>query len=158
MSRVTVVIAAVCLCLAVPGQLQSQDQAAQVRQAILDSYEYTRTNLTDPPDAVASSGSLEFWSSGGFLQRVQADPTPSEYESFGVSPRHIQVTMLSDDVAMAHFYAEGPYQLANGPMIPDYRTRALQVFVRENGEWKVRAAHWSPIQGGAGTSATAPQN
>ena len=39
--------------------------------------------------------------------------------------------------------------------VSDYRTRVTQVFVKEDGEWKVRAAHWSPIAGGAGTSQTA---
>jgi len=27
-----------------------------------------------------------------------------------------------------------------------------QVYVKENGKWKVRAAHWSPIAGGSGTN------
>jgi hypothetical protein len=40
------------------------------------------------------------------------------------------------------------------PAVPNYRTRVAQVFVKEEGDWKIRAAHWSPLMGGAGTSQT----
>jgi hypothetical protein len=40
------------------------------------------------------------------------------------------------------------------PAVPNYRTRVTQVFVKEEGDWKIRAAHWSPLMGGAGTSQT----
>jgi hypothetical protein len=40
------------------------------------------------------------------------------------------------------------------PAVPNYRTRVTQAFVKEDGMWRVKAAHWSPLQGGAGTSQT----
>ena len=40
----------------------------------------------------------------------------------------------------------------NSPVVQNYRTRVTGVFVKEDGKWKVRAAHWSPIAGGSGTS------
>ena len=36
-----------------------------------------------------------------------------------------------------------------------YLTRVMAVFVKEDGAWKIRAAHWSPLTGGKGTSQTA---
>ena len=38
------------------------------------------------------------------------------------------------------------------PAISHYMTRVTQAYVKENGEWKVRASHWSPILGGTGTN------
>ncbi len=42
----------------------------------------------------------------------------------------------------------------NAAAVSNYRTRVTQVYVKEGGKWKVRAAHFSPIMGGAGTSQT----
>ena len=50
---------------------------------------------------------------------------------------------------------EGAMKPKDSPGVSHYMTRVMQVYVMENGEWKVRAAHWSPIQGGSGTSQTA---
>ncbi len=36
--------------------------------------------------------------------------------------------------------------------VTHYLTRVLAVYVKEDGSWKVRAGHWSPLRGGAGTS------
>lgn len=67
--------------------------------------------------------------------------------------------MLADDqVAVAQFYAEGTFQAKGQPQVPDYMTRVTQVFVKEDGEWKVRASHFSPIMGGSGTSQRALEN
>lgn len=145
-----------CILLALPASVLGQDEPwREVRQAILDSYTYQRENLTDPADSYAAEGSLEFWSSGGLMQRIATDSPPAEYESYNIVPKHIRVIMLADDVAVAHFYAEGSYQSKGGPPVPNYMTRATQVLVKEDGKWKVRAAHFSPIRGGAGTDANA---
>jgi len=55
---------------------------------------------------------------------------------------------------VAHYYQEAVMQPQGSAKVPDYRTRVTQVFVKEDGEWKIRAAHWSPLVGGAGTSQT----
>lgn len=145
--------------LALPAQAIGQDDArSEVRQTILDGYTHTRENLTEPADTYASEGSLEFWSSGGLIQRIPADSPLAEYESYNLVPKYIWVIMLADDVAVAQFYAEGSYQAKGGPLVPNYMTRATQVLVKEDGKWKVRAAHFSPIRGGAGTEVNAVQN
>jgi ketosteroid isomerase-like protein len=40
------------------------------------------------------------------------------------------------------------------PAVNHYLTRVTQVFVKEDGKWKIRASHWSPISGGSGTTQT----
>jgi len=144
--------------LAIPGQLSGQDQdpvVQEIRQIITAEYDYTKENLRDVTGNYHSSGSLEFWSSGGLVQNVSPDEPARTYLSFSLVPKHIWVISLSEDVAMAQFYVEGSYQETGESPVTHYFTRATRVFVKENGEWKTRAAHWSPVQGGSGTKQTA---
>ncbi len=50
------------------------------------------------------------------------------------------------------YYSEGRFKAKGGEPVNNYLTRVTQVFVKEGGAWKVRAAHWSPILGGSGTN------
>lgn len=126
---------------------------------INDNNAYVSKELKDPPDTVSKDGSLEFWSSGGFLHEVLPDTKPDEYESINIKAKHIQViTLVPGKVAVAQYYSEGSMRGKNGMSVPDYRTRATQVFVNEDGKWKVRAAHWSPIASGSGTKAVAVED
>lgn len=105
---------------------------------------------------MSKDGSLEFWSSGGFLQEVTADTEPDEYESFNIDAKHIHViTLVPGQAAVAQYYSEGLMAPKGSTAVSNYRTRATQVFVKEGSKWKVRAAHWSPIAAGSGTSQTA---
>jgi hypothetical protein len=52
-------------------------------------------------------------------------------------------------------YVEGSVQMKGSQPVPNYLTRSTLVMVLENGDWVTRSAHWSPIQGGAGTNQTA---
>ncbi len=158
MLRVVAVFLAVFSVVALPGQATAQGQnpvVQEIRQVINSSYEYTRENLEDEPGVIHSAGSVEFWSSGGLANSVPADAPSRTYESFNMFPKYIWVISLSEDVAMAQFFVEGSYKETGKPPVENYFTRATQVFVRENGEWKVRAAHWSPVVGGTGTKQTA---
>jgi len=144
--------------LAFAGALAQADPATEkaVKKAILDSNAYAQKNLKDQDDTVSKDGSLEFWSSGGFLQDVKADTKPDEYESVNIDAKHIHViTLVPGQIAVAQYYSEGSMAPKGSAAVSNYRTRATQVFVKENGKWKVRAAHWSPIAGGSGTSQTA---
>jgi hypothetical protein len=42
----------------------------------------------------------------------------------------------------------------NAEMVGHYMTRVTEAYVKEDGAWKLRAAHWSPVKGGSGTSQT----
>jgi len=128
----------------------------EVRQAIIDGNAYVRKNLKSQPEGYSKDGAIEFWSSGGFMQKIPANTRPEEYESFNINVKHIHVTILvPGQAAIAHYYSEGSMQPKGGAAISNYRTRVSQVFVKEGGTWKVRASHWSPMAGGAGTNQTA---
>lgn len=144
--------------LALAGALAQADPAteAEVKKAIMDNNAYAEKNLRDADDTVSKDGSLEFWSSGGFLQDVKADTEPDEYESLNIDAKHIHViTLVPGKAAVAQYYSEGSMAPKGSAAVSNYRTRATQVFVKEDGKWKVRAAHWSPIASGSGTSQTA---
>jgi len=144
--------------LAFAGTLAQADATTEneVKNAILESNAYAKKHLKDQDDTVSKDGSLEFWSSGGFLQEVKADTELDEYESINIDAKHIHViTLVPGQVAVAQYYSEGSMAPKGSSAVSNYRTRATQVMVKEGGKWKVRAAHWSPIAGGSGTSQTA---
>lgn len=119
----------------------------------MDGNAYTKQQLKGQEDVYSSEGALEFWSSGGLLHKLSPDLAPQEFESFDIDVKHIHViTLVPGEAAVAQFYSEGSMQGKNESAVYGYRVRATQVFVKEDGKWKIRAAHWSPIAGGKGTS------
>jgi hypothetical protein len=153
MLKRTLLAAAFGALLTVPAPAISQEATWEVvRQTIRDRYEYNRDNLSADPNAYSSEGAIEFWSSGGLVQWVPGDAPADQYDAFNVYPKHIWVTMLADDqVAVANFYAEGSFQPKGGSAVTDYLTRVTQILVMEDGRWKVRSSHFSPLMGGSGT-------
>ncbi|MFT5502212.1 MAG: hypothetical protein ACI88G_002355 [Woeseiaceae bacterium] len=155
MKKVLLVLSGILL---FAGAYAHADEATEeaVKKAIMDGNEYVKENLKDQEDTVSDDGSLEFWSSGGFLQQVSADDEPTEYESINIDAKHIHViTLVPGKIAVAQYYSEGSMAPKGSAAVSNYRTRATQVMVKEDGKWKVRAAHWSPIAGGSGTTQTA---
>jgi len=144
--------------LALAGTLAQADTATEqeVKKFIIEANAYTKETLKGKGDGVSKDGSLEFWSSGGLLQEVSADADPGEFDTFNIDVKHIHiVTLVPGEIVVAQFYSEGSMSPKNSSAVSDYRTRATQVLVKEGGKWKVRAAHWSPITAGSGTSQTA---
>lgn len=155
MKKVLLVLSGIML---FAGAYAHADEATEeaVKKAIIAGTEYAKENLKDQEDTVSGDGSLEFWSSGGFLQQVSADDEPTEYESINIDAKHIHViTLVPGKIAVAQYYSEGSMAPKGSAAVSNYRTRATQVMVKEDGKWKVRAAHWSPIAGGSGTTQTA---
>ena len=76
--------------LAFAGTLAQADSATEeaVKKAILDGNAYVKKHLKDEADTVSKDGSLEFWSSGGFLQAVYNCPLAVELPAFDA---HIQL-------------------------------------------------------------------
>ena len=142
----------------VAGPIALADEATEkeIKKMLMDDNAQTKKTLKGSSDVIAKEGSLEFWSSGGLLNKVDADADPQEFDAFNTNLKHIKViTLVPGEAAVAHYYSEGSMDPKTSAAVSNYRTRVTQVFVKEGGKWKVRAAHWSPIAGGAGTSQTA---
>ncbi len=142
--------------LAAPTLAAAQSQTErEVIQEILAGYEYSNKNLNTEPASYSKLGALEFWSSGGLLQEVTPDGRQVPFASLNIQPRHIRViTLVEGRAAVAMFYSEGSMEPQGFEAVPNYRTRVTQVFVKEDGRWRVRASHWSALRGGAGTTQT----
>jgi hypothetical protein len=131
------------------------DTATEVRQVILDHLAHMNQELNQDPMRLSKDGSKEFFSSGGLLNHLDRTSGGNTFEMFQGSIKHIEVVVLVEgQAAVAHFYQEAMMKPTGLPAVPNYRTRVTQIFVKEEGDWKIRAAHWSPLMGGAGTSQT----
>ena len=154
MKKVLVILSGILL---FAGAHVQADEATEqeVIKTIMDTNASTKKNLKGAGNTVAKEGSLEFWSSGGLLNEVKADATPQEFDAFNIDVKHITViTLVPGQIAVAQYYSDGSMDPSTSAAVSNYRTRVTQVFVKQGGKWKVRAAHWSPIAGGAGTSQT----
>ena len=126
----------------------------EIKKRIMDSNEYSNKN-NHSVNEYSENGALEFWSSGGLIQEIDPDGRPEEYDYFNLKVKHIEVIVLvPKKAAVAMYYSEGSMKPKNSPAVNHYMTRVTQAYVKEDGQWKVRASHWSPIQGGSGTSQT----
>ena len=148
-------ISALSLTLSLMLSTVMADTATEVRQVILDDLAHANQELNQDPMRLSKDGSKEFFSSGGLLNHLDRTSGGNTFEMFEGSIKHIEVVVLVEgQAAVAHFYQEAMMKPTGLPVVPNYRTRVTQVFVKEEGGWKIRAAHWSPLMGGAGTSQT----
>jgi len=131
------------------------DTADEVKALIIKDNADTRKNLTGSGDGYSKHGSLEFWSSGGLMQYVAADSADSTWEHYALTAKHIKViTLVEGQAAVAMYYSEGSFQETGQKAVSHYMTRVTDVYVKEGGKWKIRAAHYSPIAAGQGTQQT----
>ena len=146
---------ALALTLCVLSSTVIADTATEVRQVILDDLAHANQELNQDPMRLSKDGSKEFFSSGGLLNHLDRTSGGNTFEMFEGSIKHIEVVVLVEgQAAVAHFYQEAMMKPTGLPAVPNYRTRVTQIFVKEEDGWKIRAAHWSPLMGGAGTSQT----
>ena len=126
----------------------------EIKNQIMNNNEYSNKNNRSVNE-YSKNGALEFWSSGGLIQKIDPDGRPEEYDYFNIKVKHIEIIVLvPEKAAVAMYYSEGSMKPKNSPAVNHYMTRVTQAYVKEDGQWKVRASHWSPIQGGSGTSQT----
>lgn len=126
----------------------------EIKNQIMNNNEYSNKNNRSVNE-YSKNGALEFWSSGGLIQEIDPDGRPEEYDYFNIKVKHIEVIVLvPEKAAVAMYYSEGSMKPKNSPAVNHYMTRVTQAYVKEDGQWKVRASHWSPILGGSGTSQT----
>lgn len=139
------------------GVALAQSTEEEITEMLLENNAYIRENLMDAADTYSREGAVEFWSSGGLMQEVPPGGGPQRpWDHFNLDPKHIRVIeLVPGQAAVAMYYSEGSMQPKGAAPVPHYFTRVTQVFVKEDGEWKIRASHWSPVSGGSGTSQTA---
>ena len=152
----TFLLIGICLSVVINAIAETEVEK-EVKQLILDDNAYALKNLKDKAKMISKKGSLEFWSSGGLLQSLQQNAKVREFDTYNLHPKHIKVIEVSAKTAIALYYIEGNYQQKESGNNANYLTRVMQVFVKEEGGWKIRAAHWSPLTGGKGTIETAVQ-
>ena len=129
----------------------------EIKKQIMDNNEYSNKNNRSINE-YSKNGALEYWSSGGLIQEIDPDGRPEVYDYFNIKVKHIEVVVLvPKKAAVAMYYSEGSMKPKNSPAVNHYLTRVTQAYVKENGKWKIRASHWSPIQGGSGTSQTSTE-
>ena len=129
----------------------------EIKKQLMDNNEYSNKNNRSINE-YSKNGALEYWSSGGLIQEIDPDGRPEEYDYFNIKVKHIEVVVLvPKKAAVAMYYSEGSMKPKNSPAVNHYLTRVTQAYVKENGKWKIRASHWSPIQGGSGTSQTSTE-
>ena len=125
-----------------------------IKKQIMDNNEYFRKNKRGA-DEYSNSGAFEFWSSGGLMQKVESNVRPELYDYVNLDVKHIEVIVLvPKKAAVAMYYSEGSMKPKNSAAVGHYLTRVTRAYVKEDGQWKVRASHWSPVMGGSGTSQT----
>jgi hypothetical protein len=141
--------------LALAPMVAVADTADEIKAMIIKDNADSHKNLAGSKDAYSKHGSVEFWSSGGLMQYVPADPPVATWENFSLTAKHIKVvTLVEDQAAVAMYYSEGSFQETGKNLVSHYMTRVTDVYVKENGKWKLRAAHYSPIAAGQGTQQT----
>ncbi len=137
------------------SEMTNADTVSEVKKVVQESMEFSNRELKQDPMRLSKEGSLEFWSSGGLLTSINRDTRDNTFDSFKGEVKHIEVVVLIEgEAAIAQYYQEAVMKPKGSAAVPNYRTRVTQAFVKEDGSWKIRAAHWSPLVGGAGTSQT----
>ena len=135
--------------------IAAADTADEIKALIMQDNADTRENLGGEGGGNSKHGSLEFWSSGGLMQHVPADSPAGTFEQFALTVKHIKViTLVEDQAAVAMYYSEGSFHETGQKPVSHYMTRVTVAYVKEDGEWKQRAAHYSPIAAGQGTQQT----
>ena len=132
----------------------SAGDVEDIKNQILENNEFFKKNKRGA-DEYSKLGAFEFWSSGGLLQKVESTERPEQYDIANIEPKHIEVIVLvPKKAAVAMYYSEGSLKPKNSAAVGHYLTRVTRAYVKEDGQWRVRASHWSPIMGGSGTSQT----
>ena len=137
------------------SQLIANDEA-EVTEIVNKHWEYqNKKNWKKYVGTLYSGGTMNGDSNGSFwymqestVAAVTEGQAPSN--EFNFKPRYIKIDVLEKDrVAIAYYYLVGSYSI-NGQEKNDYRTRVSQVFVKEEGVWKIKSGHFTPLYSGSG--------
>ncbi|MAH66931.1 MAG: hypothetical protein CMJ27_11200 [Phycisphaerae bacterium] len=135
--------------------LDADADAAEITAMILAHQAQSNRENRQVEGVISKHGSVEFWSSGGLRQHVENGAELPSYTNLNIIAKDIEIeSIVPGQAAVATYYAEGSLQAKGGSPVSNYLTRVTVVFAKEGDAWKRRAAHWSPIIGGAGTTQT----
>ena len=127
----------------------------EITKEIVKGIDYLNKN-NSTYNNYSSDGALEFWSSGGLLNYIPSTGPNINYELVNMKTKHIEVVVLvPKKAAVAMYYMEGSMKPEGSNWdVSNYLTRVSQTFAKEKGKWVVKTSHFSPVQGGQGTTAT----
>lgn len=133
---------------------EKTEEELEIIQYLKDRFAYSRENLKEMSDIHSKHGQIEFQSHGGLMDKVMPHPVRIQYEYFHVDVKHIEAVSLAPGVVGAMYYSTGSCKVTNGPTLSNLGIRATEIFVKEDGKWKGRIGHWSPLNGYGGLSGT----
>lgn len=127
----------------------------EITKEIVNSINYFNKNKKTYNN-YSSEGALEFWSSGGLLNYIPKSGPNISYDHVNMKTKHIEVVVLvPNKAAVAMYYMEGSMKPEGSNWdVSNYLTRVSQTFAKEKGKWVVKTSHFSPVQGGQGTTTT----
>lgn len=138
----------------------AQSNAEKAALDVIDKYWQARNDqdLQTQVELTSDKGTLDANSDGSFF-RTSPKPSVEELEELMLGTQATKVfypeaTEIADGVVMVRYYLEGVIESPMGT-VPNYRTRVSSILVRESGDWKMRAWHFSPLHDG-GRHLTAP--
>lgn len=106
-------------------------------------------------DLVSKDGAFGANSNGTFFSYAEKGTVDDVKEGLAgvkvssISVMYPKAAVIADGVVLARYYLEGQIEFADGVRESMYRTRVTQIWVKEDGEWKYRSWHFSPLhQGG----------
>ena len=152
MKNIGIIVSALIITV---SQLIANDEA-EVTEIVNKHWEYqNKKNWKKYVGTLYSGGTMNGDSNGSFwymqestVAAVTEGQTPNN--EFNFKPRYIKIDVLEKDrVAIAYYYLVGSYSI-NGQEKNDYRTRVSQVFVKEEGGWKIKSGHFTPLYSGSG--------
>ena len=144
----TAVLVSICSASSADGHSTSSSEA-QVLKA-LSAYMEAR-NTRDFKTVIALSskaGTLDTNSDGSFHKPLNQQTILGWKKSGEALTQYYypEATAISDDVVHVRFYSEG--MVGSKEKMNDYRTRVTMNWVREDGNWVIRSAHYSPASYG----------
>ena len=152
MKNIGIIVSALIITV---SQLIANDEA-EVTEIVNKHWEYqNKKNWKKYVGTLYSGGTMNGDSNGSFwymqestVAAVTEGQAPSN--EFNFKPRYIKIDVLEKDrVAIAYYYLVGSYSI-NGQEKNDYRTRVSQVFIKEEGGWKIKSGHFTPLYSGSG--------
>ena len=145
MKNIGIIVSALIITV---SQLIANDEA-EVTEIVNKHWEYqNKKNWKKYVGTLYSGGTMNGDSNGSFwymqestVAAVTEGQAPNN--EFNFKPRYIKIDVLEKDrVAIAYYYLVGSYSI-NGQEKNDYRTRVSQVFVKEEGGWKIKSGHFT---------------